>query len=126
MQKIIKSVWLWIQDIFSDEENPDEPIYSPVHIASMIVLTLFGISILFWLFWSLLVYGGGIVSKIIPFLDVLFTSKTLVDFGYEGYPYEMGIFDGWIANVVALLFLCFFVWRVVKVLRKNKKGGRIK
>ncbi|MFH0947816.1 MAG: hypothetical protein V1833_02310 [Elusimicrobiota bacterium] len=120
---MIKKIWLWFQDIFSDEEDPNEPIYAPVHIASMIVLTLFGISILFWLFWSLLVYKGGIVSKIIPFLSVLFTSKTLADFGYEGYPYEMGIFDGWITNVVALLFLCFLVWRVVKVLKKKYRDG---
>ncbi|PIU82723.1 MAG: hypothetical protein COS68_07845 [Elusimicrobia bacterium CG06_land_8_20_14_3_00_38_11] len=122
MQKIIKNVWLWIQDIFSDEEDPNEPIYDPVHIASMIVLTLFGISILFWLFWSLLIYKGGLVSKIIPFLSVIFTSKTLADFGYEGYPYEMGIFDGWITNVAALLFLCFLVWRVVKVLKRKVAG----
>ncbi|MFA5780089.1 MAG: hypothetical protein WC947_08115 [Elusimicrobiota bacterium] len=122
MQKIIKSVWLWIQDIFSDEEDPNEPICDPAHIASMIVLTLFGISILFWLFWSLLVYKGGLVGKIIPFLSVIFTSKTLADFGYEGYPYEMGIFDGWITNVAALLFLCFFVWRVVKVLKRKVAG----
>ncbi|MDO8733543.1 MAG: hypothetical protein Q7K21_00095 [Elusimicrobiota bacterium] len=122
MQKIIKSVWLWIQDIFSDEEDPNEPICDPVHIASMIVLTLFGISILFWLFWSLLVYKGGLVSKIIPFLSVIFTSKTLADFGYEGYPYEMGIFDGWITNVASLLFLCFLVWRVVKVLKRKVAG----
>ena len=122
MQKIIKNVWLWIQDIFSDEEDPNEPIYDPVHIASMIVLTLFGISILSWLFWSLLIYKGGLVSKIIPFLSVIFTSKTLADFGYEGYPYEMGIFDGWITNVAALLFLCFLVWRVVKVLKRKVAG----
>ena len=122
MQKIIKSVWLWIQDVFSDEEDPNEPIYDPVHIASMLVLTLFGISILFWLFWSLLVYKGGLVSKIIPFLSVIFTSKTLADFGYEGYPYEMGIFDGWLTNIAALLFLCFLVWRIVKVLKRKVAG----
>lgn len=120
---MIKKIWLWIQDIFSDEEDPNEPIYDPVHIASMLVLTLFGISILFWLFWSLLVYKGGLVSKIIPFSSVIFTSKTLADFGYEGYPYEMGIFDGWLTNVAALLFLCFLVWRVVKVLKRKIAGS---
>ncbi|MEW6556411.1 MAG: hypothetical protein AB1349_03550 [Elusimicrobiota bacterium] len=114
---MLKKIWLWFCDVFSDEENPDEPIYEPVHIASMIVLTLFGISILYWLFWSLLVYKGGLVSKIIPFLSVIFTSKTLASFGYEGYPYEMGIFEGWITNVVALLFLCLLVWRIVKIVK---------
>lgn len=116
----MKKIWLWFCDIFSDEEDMNKPIYDPVHIASMIVLTLFGISILFWLFWSLLVYKGGIVSKIIPFLSVVFTSKTLADYGYEGYPYEMGIFDGWITNAAAFLFLCFIVWRVVKIFRRKK------
>ncbi len=118
---MIKKTWLWIQDIFSDEEDPTEPIYDPVHIASMLVLTLFGISILFWLFWSLLVYKGGLVGKIIPVLSVIFTSKTLADFGYEGYPYEMGIFDGWLTNVIAFLFLCLIVWRAVKILRRRSE-----
>jgi len=119
---MIKKIWLKFLDIFSDKEDQNEPVYDPVHIASMIVLTLFGISILFWLFWSLLVYKGGLLTKVIPFLSVIFTSKTLVSYGYVGYPYEMGIFDGWITNVVAFLFLCFIVWHVVKILRRKNES----
>jgi len=122
MIEMLKKFWLWLKDVFSDEEDPNEPIYDPVHIASMIVLTIFGISILFWLFWSLLVYKGGLLEKIIPFLKVVFTSKTLADFGYEGYPYEMGIFDGWITNVVALFIMCLFIWRIVKILRRTNES----
>ncbi|MDD5687723.1 MAG: hypothetical protein PHE88_07835 [Elusimicrobia bacterium] len=120
MKEFLKKTWLYLQSIFSDEEDPNEPIYDPVHIASMVVLTLFGITILFWLFWSLLVYKGGLIEKVLPFLSVIFTSKTLASYGYEGYPYEMGIFDGWITNVVALLFLCLLVWRIVYILGRNK------
>ncbi|MBN1384508.1 MAG: hypothetical protein JW983_06505 [Elusimicrobia bacterium] len=120
MKEFMGKVWLWIKDVFSDEENPEEPVYDPMHIASMIVLTLFGISILFWLFWSLLVYKGGLLSKVIPFLSVILTSKTLADYGYEGYPYEMGVFGGWITNIVALVFLCGLVFFAIRILRREK------
>ncbi|HAM38546.1 MAG: hypothetical protein A2474_01310 [Elusimicrobia bacterium RIFOXYC2_FULL_34_12] len=118
---MLSKVWIWLKDVFSDEEDPNEPIYDPVHIATMLVLTIFGISILFWLFWALLVYKGGLLDKIIPFFKVIFTSKTLADFGYEGYPYEMGIFDGWITNIVALLFLFFLIWRIRRIFRHSIK-----
>ena len=62
-------------DFFSDKEDPNEPHYDPIHIGAMIVLVLFALTVLFWLFWSLLVFGGGIQAKILPFLSVLFTSK---------------------------------------------------
>jgi hypothetical protein len=52
--------------------------------------------------WSLLVCEGGLFIKVVPFLEVVFTSKTLKDFGYLGYPYELGLFEGWVVNVVAL------------------------
>lgn len=120
MKEFMKKLWLWIMDIFSDEENPEEPIYDPMHIASMIVLTLFGISILFWLFWALLVFRGGLLSKVIPFLSVVFTSKTLADYGYEGYPYEMGVFDGWITNIIAFAILCGFVFCIIRIFRRKK------
>lgn len=91
-------------DLFDDAEDPNVPEYDPVHIGMMIVVTIFGITILFWLLWALLVFGGGIQAKILPFLIVVFTSKTVGDYGYIGYPYEMGIFEGWPTNIIALIF----------------------
>lgn len=92
-------------DFFSDQDvDPDEPAYDPVHVATMIILVIVGIALLFWLLWALMVCEGGLFSKIIPFFKVVFTRKTLADFGYEGYPYELGIFEGWIVNCGALIF----------------------
>jgi hypothetical protein len=94
-----------ISDFFSDKEDPNEPGYDPVHIGTMIVLVLFANTLLFWLLWSVLVFGGGLQAKIAPALQLIFTSRTAADFGYVGYPFEMGVFEGWITNVTALVLL---------------------
>ena len=83
-----------------------------------IVLALFCISGLFWLFWSLLVYRGGIFQKLIPFISVVFTDKTFSDYGYRG-SYEQGIFGGWAVNTVSLAILAVIIWwNIVKLRRK--------
>lgn len=92
----------YLRAAFSDDEDPSEPTYDPVHVGAMIVIVLFAMTVLFWLLWALLVFGGGIQAKIAPALQVLFTSKTAGDFGYIGSPYAMGVFEGWQTNVIAL------------------------
>lgn len=94
---------LW-KDIFSDEDAPDEVIYDPVHLAGLLAICLTAAGALFWMLWALLVCEGGLFSKVGPFLQVVFTGKTLADFGYEGHPYKLGIFEGWVVNVTALGF----------------------
>lgn len=114
---MLKKILNWIEETFDDKENPEEPGYDPAHIGIMIVAVLFGITILFWLLWSLLVFGGGLQTKIIPFLKLVFTGKTAADFGYVGYPYEMGVFDGWPTNVTAMIFtilLLCAIWYIFK------------
>lgn len=121
---MIKKILNWIEEIFNDKENPEEPGYDPAHIGIMVVAVLFGITVLFWLLWSLFVFGGGLQAKIIPFIKILFTSKTAADFGYIGYPYEMGIFDGWPTNVVAFIFTILIVCTIWYVFRKgDPKNG---
>ena len=98
-----------------------------VYLASNVVLTLFFMNIFFWLLWTLLVYKGGIFVKVIPILSVIFTSKTPRDFGYQGWPYEPGVFDGLPENFIALVLLIAFVvfcWRVYLKFTsvKNVKG----
>ncbi|MBI2119321.1 MAG: hypothetical protein HYT97_06820 [Elusimicrobia bacterium] len=130
--ELLKKFWQEFSYYFSDEEDPNEPIYDPAHFASMIILVIFVIGVLFWLLWTLLVFEGGIFQKIIPALEVAFTSKTLQDFGWLGYPYEMGIFSGFIGNGAALILtiaLVVGIWWVFKDLPKlkereeNKKNG---
>ena len=115
--KVLKRIWEEILNLFSDEEDPNEPIYDPVHLAAMIVIVIFSIGALFWLLWTLLVFEGGFFGKIIPALQALFTSKTLHDFGWVGYPYELGVFEGFIANSVAFVLtiaLIVGIWWVLE------------
>lgn len=114
IKKILKDVY----DFFGDEDvKPGEPAYDPMHVAAMIILVIVGMALVFWLLWSLMVCGGGIFIKIVPFLKVIFTGKTLQDFGYEGYPYELGIFDGWIVNLVAFVLLIGFLYGISSIFR---------
>lgn len=112
-----EKIWKNLVALVSDEENPEEPVYDPTHFAAMIVIVIFTVGILFWLLWTLVVYEGGIFPKILPAIQVLFTGKTLQDFGWIGYPYELGIFSGFIANTIALILsiaLIVGIWWIFK------------
>ena len=102
MKRSAKRILDQVLDIFSEEDDPAEPYYDPVHLGSAVLVTLVAIGCLYWLLWTLLVYEGGLFMKVSALAQVLFTSKTLKDFGYEGSPYAMGAFEGWVGNVVAL------------------------
>ena len=92
-------------DLFSDEDDPNEPFYDPAHLGAVIIVSLSLLGIIYWLLWTLLVFEGGLVRKISAAATVLFTSKTLADIGYSGSPYAMGPFEGWIGNLTAFI-LC--------------------
>jgi len=85
-----------------EEDSADEPAYDPVHLGAAVLLSFTAIGLLYWLLWTLLVYEGGIFLKASALARVLFTSATLKDLGYEGYPYQMGAFEGWYGNLGAL------------------------
>lgn len=85
------------------EDDPSEPVYDPVQLAGVLIGVLTAVGALYWLLWTLLVYEGGLFAKLGPALSVLFTSKTLADYGYRGAPYAMGVFEGWTGNLAALL-----------------------
>ncbi|MFH2202115.1 MAG: hypothetical protein ABIJ96_03285 [Elusimicrobiota bacterium] len=100
-------------DLFSDEDDPEEPYFDPAHIGAVIILCLTGIGALYWLLWTLLVFEGGLFGKLGAAAAVLFTSKTLKDVGYLGTPHAMGPFEGWLGNVLALA-LCVLVAAALK------------
>ena len=89
-------------DLFEVADDPQEPAYDPVHLGAVLVINLVVIGVLYWLLWTLLVYEGGLFIKMGALSQVLFTSKTLRDFGYEDSRYQMGVFEGWVGNVLAL------------------------
>lgn len=115
-----KTVKAWLADLFSDEEDPDAPGYDPVHVGGVVIASLAGIGCLYWLLWTLLVFSGGLFVKLGAAAQVLFTSKTLQDFGYVGSPYEMGVFEGWVGNLVALV-LCGVVLAALHRIHREAK-----
>ncbi len=120
----MKRLWQEIIAFFDDLEDHANPGYDPVHVAAMLVAVIFGIALLFWLLWALLVFGGGIQAKIIPFLLVVFTARTTRDFGYVGYPYEMGVFEGWVTNVVALALVMAVITAIWYVFEIKDDAGQ--
>ncbi|RLD17276.1 MAG: hypothetical protein DRI36_04195 [Caldiserica bacterium] len=117
--KILKEIWKIVVDIFEEEEEVE---YDPVHIGGMIILTIFFMAIIYWDLWALIVYKGGIFKKIIPFFSIIFTSKTLKDYGYSFF-WDAGVFDGWLTNLIALIFLLFFIFIIIKIFKKTE--GRL-
>lgn len=105
--KKISVAWASFLDLFEDDD-PEEPFYDPVHLGAVFVVFLVGVGCLYWLLWTLLVFEGGLFLKLGAAAQVLFTDKTAKDFGYEGSPYAMGVFEGWFGNLAALA-LCLVV-----------------
>lgn len=119
---MIRRTWKAVLDLWENDDTTDAIVYDPVHVAAVVVGCLFAAGILFWDLWALLVFEGGLFTKVVPFLKVIFTSKTLKDFGYEGYPYALGIFEGWIVNLTALIIGLGFVAGIGWVLRQPLPG----
>ncbi|MBI4051872.1 MAG: hypothetical protein HY400_05140 [Elusimicrobia bacterium] len=88
------------------------------------MITLFSFGALYWLLWTLLVYEGGIFLKLKGLYLLFFTPATLRDLGYEGYPYAMGIFEGWIGNLCALIFTFLAITGLWNLYQRKAKKSR--
>ena len=60
----MKSIWKRWVALFEDEEDPAEPHYDPVHLATVLVATQVVIGALYWLLWTVFVYEGGITARL--------------------------------------------------------------
>lgn len=107
-----------------DEEDPAEPGFDPVQLGGTVLATLAAIGCLYWLLWTLLVYEGGLFLKLGALARVLFTSATLRDVGYEGTPYAMGAFEGWIGTLGALLIAAALAWALRRLFADAARRGR--
>jgi hypothetical protein len=115
--------WDAFLDLF--EEDKEALVYDPVHLAGLIVGCFAAVGILYWVLWSLLVCQGGLFPKIGALLQILFAGKNLKDFGYEKYPYQLGLFDGWIVNGAALLIALIILgtlWRLYRLAARPRGG----
>ena len=118
--KALDKTLAFLADLFSDEEGP-EPGFDPVHLGGSVVITITAIGGLYWLLWTLLVYEGGIGTKITAVLKLLFTRTTLAQLGYEGWPYAPGPFEGGIGNGCALILTVVVGWVLRRLYQRTWK-----
>lgn len=104
--------------LFSEDEDDSSPGYDPVHLGAAVLITITAIGALYWLLWTLLVYEGGLFMKLWAASIVLFTSKTLADVGFAGWPYELGAFEGWFGNLAALAIAVAVARAIAGIYRK--------
>lgn len=105
--------------LLSDEEE-DGPRYDPSHVAAAIVTTLTAFGALYWLLWTLLVFEGGLLSKIRPAFALLLTSATLAQLGYEG-PWNRGPFEGWLGNLGAFVLAVILTGALTRLYRARHR-----
>ena len=60
----MKSIWnRWVA-LFEDKDDPADPHYDPIHLATVLVGSQVVIGALYWLLWTLFVYEGGITARL--------------------------------------------------------------
>lgn len=97
------------------ENKPDDKSsgYDPANVAAMIVIVIFGLAVLFWLVWSLLVFKGGILTKLLMLIQIIIGKES-----FSGV--NMQLWDGWVINTVALGILLVFTGGIFFLFRKKK------
>lgn len=81
-----------------EHKNGEQVGYDPAQVGAMIVLVLFSLTILFWLLWSVLVFKGGLLTKLWVLIQIISGGKSSAAIEPEWW-------DGWVINVGALIFL---------------------
>ena len=87
-----------------DEDGPSAPRYDPAHLATTVVSCLAVVGALFWLLWTLLVYEGGLPSKV-----------SALAAGTK----DPAAYEGWMANLGALLICGLVVALLDRALRRG-------
>ena len=60
----MKAIWeRWVA-LFEDKDDPAEPHYDPIHLATVLVASQVVIGALYWLLWTLFVYEGGVTARL--------------------------------------------------------------
>ena len=119
--KTSKAPLAFLEDLFSEDDDPREPGFDPIQLGGAVVITLAAMGALYWLLWTLLVYEGGIFMKLRALALLAFTKTRLSDLGYEAAPYAMGPFEGWLGNLVALALSAQVVRSIARLYKRPWK-----
>ena len=90
-----EAAWRRFIHFLEAEDDPNEAFYDPVHLGAVAIVNLAAVGALYWLLWTLLVFEGGVQSKI----------RAAILAGIGRVPFSADNFEGWFGNVSALL-LC--------------------
>jgi len=117
----------WVA-LFDDREDPSEPHYDPVHLATVMIACQVVAGALFWLLWTLLVYEGGLPRKVVALVtrvvDPAAETHMLRDAGAFGGPGHATVFEGLSANLAALALTIGLVAALQRLDRRHAQRGR--
>jgi hypothetical protein len=112
----------WVA-LFEDEDDSAAR-YDPFHLAAVLVGCMAAVGALFWLMWTLLVYEGGLPTKLAALVDFVFRGKSLADLGRTGGADREGVFEGWAANLVAFLVSGLLLAALQRLDRRRARNPR--
>ena len=112
-----RGLWRRWVALFEDED-PQAPAYDPIHLAAVPVAVMVVAGALFWLLWTLLVYEGGLPSKLQALLGLAAGGAPA---GWTGAPDREGVFEGWQANTAALVLIML---ALAALHRADARAGR--
>ena len=111
-------------EAFEADDDPSVPSFDPFHLGAALLLTLTAVGALYWMLWTLLVYEGGLPSKILPAAQVALGLKTPADFGWQG-PWNRGVFEGWAGNLGALAACLISVTALFRLYAEADRRSRV-
>lgn len=122
------ALWKRWNALFDDKEDPAEPRYDPVHLATVLIVCQVVAGALFWLLWTLLVYEGGLPRKV----GALFTrwsdptaeTHMLRDAGAFGGPGHGNVYEGLAANLAALVLFGVVIAALQRLDRRHAQRSR--
>ena len=107
-----------------DDEDPEgTPAFDPAHIGGVLVSSLAAAGALYWLLWTAFVFEGGLQGKAWAAAKILLGRATAAQMGYEG-PWEMGVFEGWAANLAAAGLILLTAWALRREWRRAAQARR--
>ncbi|MBI3564104.1 MAG: hypothetical protein HY079_02785 [Elusimicrobia bacterium] len=122
------AAWKRWNALFDETEDPAAPRYDPVHLATVLVACQVVAGALFWLLWTLLVYEGGLPRKVVAVLtrwsDPAADTRMLRYAGPFGGPGHATVFEGWAANLTALVLAVALVAALQRLDRRHGKRPR--
>ena len=122
------TIWKTWSSLFDDQNDATEPHYDPVHLGAVLIVCQVVVGVVFWLLWTLFLYEGGLPRKIgaifTRLTDPVAETHMLRDAGAFGGPGHGDVFEGWVANVIALFLTLALIAALQRLDRRHARRAR--